>query len=248
MSQAIDGGAGAGHTASRMLEHLTDGTVYAFEPFPGNHRFFDKTDSRVVLIKKALAAENRRMRFHVPSVVPAGSSWGDGSMEGYSSLGFLVDDRDADEVVETIEVEAVRADDVIDRAVDFVKLDLQGGELDALRGMSGLLSQVSLMWVEYTGQEGLLDYLSEQGFLVYDTEYFLWGEPSDRARRMFHVSREGVPLSTGQTTWTGFKKTRWQGFEEQFHEFKREISLGETDFVCVNSRYIDSFLAAAQLI
>ena len=38
----IDGGAGSGLTAAEMLAHATtDAIVYAFEPFPGNHRFFD---------------------------------------------------------------------------------------------------------------------------------------------------------------------------------------------------------------
>lgn len=55
-------------------------------------------------------------------------------MAGYSSLGSLSAPRD--NIHTNIEVECFRGDDVIDPAIsiDFVKLDLQGGKLNALKG------------------------------------------------------------------------------------------------------------------
>ena len=243
---ALDGGAGAGHTAQRMLDHLRGGTVYAFEPFPGNHRFFEGRDARIVLFKNALAAKSKTMTFRVPGVVSADSAWGQGAMEGYSSLGYLVDDSDDEPAHTDIEVDCVRADEVIASRIDFVKLDLQGGELAALRGMTGFLSEVMCMWIEFTGQPELMDYLANEGFILFDTEFFFWGEPTPRARELFDVSGEGVPLSTGQTTWTGFKKSRWKNFEVEFHTLKQEIRLGWTDLVCINKKRLDEFVAALQ--
>ena len=153
LENAIDGGAGAGHTAKQMLPHL-DGMVFAFEPFPGNHRFFEGCDPRIVLIRKALADANGSMPFRVGSVVSADSEWGRKGMEGYSSVGMLVEEPQPDDLT----VEAVRGDEAIPTGtrIDFVKLDLQGGELDALKGMTGLLPEIPLLWVEYEGQPGLL--------------------------------------------------------------------------------------------
>jgi len=54
LDSALDGGAGSGATAKSMLRYLS-GDVYAFEPFPGNHRFFADADPRIHLIPRALA-------------------------------------------------------------------------------------------------------------------------------------------------------------------------------------------------
>ena len=89
LDSAIDGGAGSGNTAEAMLPHL-DGFVYAFEPFPGNHRFFEGCDERIKLISHALAERHKTMSFRVASVVGEDSDWGRRGMQGYSSLGRLV--------------------------------------------------------------------------------------------------------------------------------------------------------------
>jgi FkbM family methyltransferase len=200
LQSAIDGGAGAGWTAKSMLPHL-DGMVFAFEPFPGNHRFFRDCDPRIILIRKALGEANKPMPFRVSSTVSADSEWGRRGMEGYSSVGRLVEEPQPDDLT----IEAVRADDAIPTgtAIDFVKLDLQGGELNALRGMTGLLPGVSLMWVEYEGQPGLPDFLLEN-FEVFDTEYTFVGEPPTDGS--FDVSEPNLTLSTGHPAWQGFRR------------------------------------------
>lgn len=238
---AIDGGAGCGSTAKAMLPYI-EGEIHAFEPFPGNHRFFAEIDPRIRLVQKALSDMNRTMAFRVSHVVTEDSEWGKRGMSGYSSVGYLVE-KPADT---DLSVESVRADSFISE-VDFVKLDLQGGELCALRGMSGFLDRVSLMWVEYSGQKGLLDYLTDSGFLLFDTEYFFFGSPSDGARADFHVSRENVMLSTNRPAWFGFKKTRWHSFEAEFIQMKA-AGLVQTDIVCVNRHALSAFLKAAQLL
>jgi len=45
LKNAIDGGAGAGTTANQILEHMhSESKIFAFEPFPGNHRFYKNID------------------------------------------------------------------------------------------------------------------------------------------------------------------------------------------------------------
>lgn len=237
---AIDGGAGCGSTAKAMLPFI-EGEIHAFEPFPGNHRFFTELDPRIRLIQKALSDMNRTMAFRVSHVVTEDSDWGKRGMSGYSSVGYLVE-KPADN---DLSVESVRADSFISE-VDFVKLDLQGGELCALQGMGGFLDRVSLMWVEYSGQKGLLDYL-DRNFVLFDTEYFFFGSPSDEARAAFHVSRENVMLSTNRPAWFGFKKRRWSSFEAEFIQAKA-AGIVQTDLVCVNRSALSEFLRAAQYL
>jgi FkbM family methyltransferase len=246
----IDGGAGSGSTSRQMLRYMPNGgNVHAFEPFPGNHRFFtDKDDKRLVLHKLALADEPKPMKFSVPSVVQADSVWGQRGMAGYSSVGYLTDTPIKGAQVYT--VDCARADDIIgaDDPVDFVKLDLQGGELNALKGMPRILSQVRLMWVEFTGQKGLTDFLNDKDFVLYDTEYFFMGAPTERALDIFEVSKENVPLSTGATAWFGFKKGQWQDHATEFYEYRREFKLIQTDVVCVPRRHLEEFQKTMKLV
>jgi FkbM family methyltransferase len=249
LGNSVDGGAGSGSTAKQMLRHLSaDSVCYAFEPFPGNHRFFDGIDPRVILVPKAMDAEQRQSKFRVPSVVQEDSVWGKKGMVGYSSVGHLTSAVPKGEI--SIDVECVRTDHVIpaDKRIGFVKLDLQGGELNALKGMSRFLTDVPLMWVEYTGQPELMDYIIDRDFLVFDTEYFFLGSPSDEAREAFNVTHENCPLSTGMTAWLGFKRKPWRDYHQEFAKYKKELRLVQTDIVCVNRRYVDGFIKSAPFL
>lgn len=243
-SCAIDGGAGYGDTAKTIIKQMPGATVHAFEPFPGNHRFFDGIDQRIRLVKKALHHTNGTVALRVAGTVPADSEWGRRGMVGYSSAGRIVDTPDANDIT----VECVRTDDVIDGPVDFVKLDLQGAELSALKGMGRLLPDVPLMWIEYSGQAGLLDYIIDNDFMVFDTEYFFAGSPSEEARRMFHVSRENYRLSTDKLAWFGFKARPWDDYRTEFATLRKTMSLVQTDLVCVNRARLDDFLKAARFL
>lgn len=239
LRDAIDGGAGFGSSAKEMLRHIT-GRVYAFKPFPGNHRFFEGIDPRVTLIPKALADRTGAAALRVPSVVSAESDWGKRGLAGYSSAGHIVATKKENDLA----IECVRADEVVG-SVDFVKLDLQGGELNALKGMSFLRS-VTLMWIEYIGQPGLVGYLESQGFTLFDTEFFFSGAPSDKALELFSVSREGVKLSSGAVKWSGFKKAPWGDFEPEFKQYRKEFGLSWTDLACVSESRMSEFQRAMQ--
>ena len=242
---AIDGGAGTGSTSRVMRKFMSQGTnVYAFEPFPGNHRFFNAKENGIQLIRKALADDEKVMTFRVASVVTEDSVWGKKGMAGYSSVGYLVPNGTA--TGQDLQVECVCADNVIPAAsnIGFVKLDIQGGELSALRGMTRILEAAKLLWIEFTGQAGLLDFLIEHDYIVFDTEYFMMGQPTAESQLIFDVSKIDVVLSTNKLAWFGFRKRAWKNFELEFAKAKKEMSMVQTDLLCVNKRYIDEFIAA----
>jgi FkbM family methyltransferase len=242
---AVDGGAGMGGTSRELAALLAPGqTVYAFEPFPGNHRFFEPATPGIKLHTEALAEQAGSTTFRVPSVVSEDSVWGRRGWTGYSSVGHLVSGppRDGGDIA----VQCVRADQVIadPSRVGFVKLDLQGGELGALKGMTAILPHVRLMWVEFTLQPGLVEFLVDQGFILFDTEYFLFDSPTELALRDFDVSKRDQPLSTGRTAWFGFRRRPWLNYEGQFRKARAEMGLVQTDLACVSMRHVDEFLAA----
>lgn len=245
----IDGGAGAGTISRRMLKTLHPSrNIYAFEPFPGNHKFFRPEENQIKLIKKALAETTCRRTLKVHSVVSKDSPWGKEGYEGYSSIGYLSKGSSPQGL--DVEVECTRADDELhpDSDIGFIKLDLQGGELNALHGMSETLKQVKLMWIEFTDQPGLLDYLANAGFLVFDTEYFIMGEPTKSALQIFDVSKTNVVLSTGRLAWFGFRKHTWENYRQTFSTVRRQHQVSQTDVVCVNKKYLPEFINALQYI
>lgn len=242
---ALDGGAGFGETSGDILKHLQPSrVVFAFEPYPGNHKFFKPAEERIILIKKALAETNKVMTFRVPSVVSADSVWGEKGYAGYSSVGYLAAGVPTSET--DIEVDCVAADrELPERAdVGFIKLDLQGGELNALMGMQALLRNARFLWVEFTNQRGLLQTLSSLDYILFDTEYFLMGEKSPSALAAFDPSRHDVTLSTGQHAWFGFRKHAWHDYLASFEKARSDFRLIQTDLVCVNKRYLSEFIAA----
>ncbi|WBQ10574.1 FkbM family methyltransferase [Hyphomonadaceae bacterium ML37] len=248
ITAVIDGGAGWGETAHRMLQACPQiRTCYAFEPFPGNYRFFESADARIVLHRQALANRNGVVKFEVPSVVQEGSAWGARGLVGYSSGGSLkVMGRPG---ALTIDVECVRADDVVapGETIGFIKLDLQGGEADALDGMSALLGEVEFLWVEYLGDPALCDKLSELGFMLFDTKYVFRGEPSPDALEAFDVAYT-TTASTGDFRWHGYKKQRWSNFKEEFIFCKKRFNLIQTDIVAVNKRKLKNFTKALSFL
>ena len=78
------------------------------------------------------------------------TAWGPQSSLYEPNLDAMADFEGMAEVsvAGTRDVDTVRLDDVIDGPVDFLKLDIQGGELDALRGAGDLLGNVLAVHVE----------------------------------------------------------------------------------------------------
>nr|WP_246733300.1 FkbM family methyltransferase [Methylobacterium sp. BTF04] len=131
----IDGGAFTGDTLETLLAHCVAVADWiAFEPDSGNMealRATARTHRTLVgshtLIQAGLSDTNGLVRFEEGHgaasriAPPTGIAWAGGS---------------------TTELAVVRLDDTIRRAGDiYVKLDIEGAEIDALQGMSRLLAQ-----------------------------------------------------------------------------------------------------------
>lgn len=193
--------------------------------------------------------QKAKKNFYVRTTVPKGFLWDCVGREitGSSSLGYLIDSRPVSaEDKQIYLVECTDADSEIpaDKPVHFVKLDLQGGELDALLGMERILTQAYFLQIEYTGQVGLLEFLTQKGFLCFEQDYLLLSHP----RGPFSKLRE-ITLSTGIPAYyarhnTGYGSSAY----EQFIYYKNKYKMVCTDLLCVHASKIDLFKKAYEYV
>lgn len=128
-AMGIDGGAHLGEFLAKMRDIAPDGRHLAFEPLPHLARHLEQHFPGVRIVEKALGDRAGRAEFQYVVNAP-----------GYSGLRQRAYDR-PDPVIETLDVEVVRLDDVLapDDHPAFLKLDLEGGEYHALLGAEQIL-------------------------------------------------------------------------------------------------------------
>jgi FkbM family methyltransferase len=244
----LDVGAAVGMTTKMMLQHSPGSNVIAFEPFPGNHRHFLQrvgADPRVILRRAAVSDSRDDQWFFVSGTVQPGTvGWA--GFEGSSSLGFVIgpDDRRVDN---GFRVASCRLDDIIDeRDVIFTKMDIQGGEAEALRGAALALAshRLKVLLVEFGGDLEVLQLMLNQGYGFYDHEYFLIprGDLEPDLRR-WDVIREGT-LSTNAKFFRAWPRDAPTGPEDYCEFFRAESAkIGSvwTDLVFVAPEFMENF-------
>lgn len=243
----IDAGAASGYTSSMMIRMSPGSTVLAFEPFPGNHAFFEahiEGDRRVTLDKRAVSDAAGRTSFIVPATV-TGAEPGWEKMKGYSSLGMLGSPR---RDMMSIEVETCRLDEVVSSHVRFLKIDTQGAELKVLRGCSRLFARkmIDIMHVEFDGREDVMAEIIAAGFTIMDTECIVVNEPGAQLDE-WNVVRNST-LSTGKTVAVAWPRNHISD-PRQYCRFlrtqRRKVGLVWTDLLCIRHDYVPEFMFAA---
>jgi FkbM family methyltransferase len=150
----VDAGARIGTFTVKIAVALgNEGKVIAIEPEPRNFACLRKNIeanrlNNVIAIQKMLWCRAERMPLHLSANAAAHSAWLD---EFYSPTG------------ESVVVEAESLDDILSglgiESVNFVKMDVEGSEIEALEGMSRILeSDVQLAIAAYHPVAGRLSY------------------------------------------------------------------------------------------
>jgi len=179
----LDVGAAAGITTRWIKDAGTRETrVIGFEPFPGNHPYFlqnTKTLANVELIPKAASSTTGYSSFRVLSTVQ-GNEKGWNQMQGYSSTGFLISGEEnkptySSDGFQELKVETIAIADIIDTHVDFMKIDVQGGEFEVLKGCQRIIQNhgIDVMYVEFDGDRRIIELLSTLGYSIFDTDYLV---------------------------------------------------------------------------
>ena len=124
-SNCLDIGCHVGEMLDIMLELAPDGVHQGFEPIPYLHKdLIDKYGAHTAIHRIALSNTNGETEFNVVKNAPAYS--------GLKRRSYHVANPD----IQKINVNTQRLDDLIaaDSRVDFVKIDVEGGEYDVLQG------------------------------------------------------------------------------------------------------------------
>lgn len=245
----LDLGAAAGVFTKLIRKNSPSSRVFAFEPFAGNYPHFRRnvgTDSSVKLYEGAVAERTGNVRFFVPSTV-RGSEEDWQSYTGYSSLGHVVESADTS-FSASVEVKSYALDDFVDEQVRFCKIDIQGGEKNALRGASRLLAggQVDMFLVEFDGDADILSMLSAADYIFIDCKYLLVCARNRPASSQW-TALEPISLSTGVPGFNGWpldcprEQSAYCGW---LKEQSRQIGGVWTDMLCIRRAFLPDFLEA----
>ena len=179
----IDGGANVGLMTELFLRQYRSPVIHAFEPIPELVDVLNKKFSgtgNVTVHGVAIGAEARPVSFNVLNYLGSSSVFNpSGINKGYH--GEMMD------IKQVVEVPQVRLEEVMrgSREVDLLKLDLQGYELEALKGCGSLLERIRIITTEiefvslYDGQPlfGDIDvFLRAHGFRLLNL-YELYTHP-----------------------------------------------------------------------
>lgn len=231
----VDVGAAAGHITRYLLNVSPASHAVAFEPFPGNWKFIEKTlggDCRATIVRKAVADKEGEASFFVSST--AKGDWQ--AMSGYSSVGYVMSDDQAKENGKAIKVPVTTLDNSITEVIRFLKVDVQGGEMAVLRGAEKCFRRgIEVLYVEFSGEEGILDHLFERDYVVFDHHYVLVPTKTSPDLSFWDLTRE-VGLSTGTKAlyaWPKELPSDPGAFRSMFVREREKIGALQTDIIAV---------------
>ncbi len=172
----LDVGANRGQFGLVAMRRFPHASLVCFEPLPGPRATLERvlaSHPRLRIVDAAVAASTGRSILHVTRA--------DDSSSLLRTTELQVQQFPGTEIVEELSVATERLDTLIDRAElaapVLLKIDVQGTELDVLRGAVDLLKKVDTVLVEcsfvvlYSGQalaDDVIGMLRGQGFSLVD--------------------------------------------------------------------------------
>jgi len=167
-STAVDVGANIGYLSLQMARCVGgEGTVYAVEPAPEN----------LVWLRRNVDLNAAHQIRILPVGAGAETSQRSMFLTG-STRNTFHPDPNATADSKTVSVPQVRLDDVIEGAIDLVKIDVEGSELEVLQGMQRILDENPRLCLIVEWNPGRLraanvepgslpEYLAERGMRVF---------------------------------------------------------------------------------
>lgn len=174
----IDIGAHKGDILQHFLKYAPGGKHFAFEPLP--HLYNDlknKYGKRCTVYPYALSETNGETSFNYVISNPA-----------YSGIKKRKYDRPHEQDT-LIKVEQRRLDDIVpeDAIIQLIKIDVEGGEFDVLKGAENILSKWHPLIIYEQGLGGsdiyntkpevFFDFMSSFGYNISLMEYYLLNKP-----------------------------------------------------------------------
>lgn len=170
-SNCVDIGCHIGSSLSQLLKLAPRGHHTAFEPIPNKAEWLRRRFPEVEVFEVALADRAGEATFYVNT-----------KLTGFSGLQRHGEDAEH----EALTVRTARLDELLgDRRVDYIKLDVEGGELRVLQGATGVLerwhprvlfecTQSSLAAHGITAED-FFGFLESQGYAIWTPSAYLAG-------------------------------------------------------------------------
>jgi FkbM family methyltransferase len=171
----IDCGANIGLSVIYLMHICPDATIIAFEPDESNFNLLEKNIksfgfSNVILRNEAV--------------------WVEDTMTQFSNEGSMSSRIEAAPTSHSKMIKAIRLKNLLDRDIDFLKIDIEGAEYNVLKDCAEGLGFVKNLFVEYHGSfaqsaelSELFTLFSERGFSYYIMEATkIYTTPFDRVK------------------------------------------------------------------
>lgn len=145
----LDIGANYAYYTERLSRLVQQGRVFAFEPIPFTHDVAAKIVrsfglKNVTLYQKGVGQKSETMRFSVPKMefgsISAGQAhMADRNNEKIKGSAYYVSDKNEEFDCEVVDIDSFLGDKL--RKLSFVKIDIEGAEYFALKGMEKTLEK-----------------------------------------------------------------------------------------------------------
>tara|TARA_B100002019_G_scaffold286240_1_gene296411 strand:+ start:2136 stop:2924 length:789 start_codon:yes stop_codon:yes gene_type:complete len=175
----IDGGASIGDISLKFANYFPKSNVYCFEPYSDFNQFLTKRfkdNERISIFPFALNSTNDQLNLYINNSKGTNSTLPPAS-EGVLIYGNQFDNTGV-EITEAISLDSWAKQNDIDH-IDILKLDVQGTELDVLKGANHLLSNngIDALLIEINFQncyrnqsrwDDLISYLMNSGYSLFN--------------------------------------------------------------------------------
>lgn len=146
VTNVFDVGANEGQTLEQFIDRFPEASIFAFEPFPPCYRKLRKkfgNHPRISIFPEAISSQTGKKRLYVYNYSGVNSL-----LEMSESINTWADANDI-EVSDALEVSTLSIDGFSQmhnvRQIDLLKMDIQGGELMALKGADRMLREKKVM-------------------------------------------------------------------------------------------------------
>ncbi len=158
----IDCGANIGLSIIYMKKLFPDAEILAFEPDEKNFDLLSKN-------LKSFGYENIEIRKE--------AVWKENTILKFSNEGSMSSKIAEENSLQSLDVKAIRLKDFLNRRIDFLKIDIEGAEFSVIKDISGSLSTVGNLFIEYHGNlennhelTEMLEIVNKNGFNFYIKE------------------------------------------------------------------------------
>ena len=230
-----------------IKERSSECRVIAFEPFVGNIPLFKQQTAnlrKVSLIEAAVSDHAGTKAFYCNAIREHTDH-----LPGYSSIGYLIREGMARDPGKTTKVKVVSVDQTVSEHILFMKVDVQGGEVEVLKGAERTIERhgVDMIYVEYDDDPKVLNFLEKHGYLLYDSEYLYYGTDDSWAEK-FMTNAEALKLTTGAKAYRGHVRSDIPRDLEGYANWMHHQPGLQTDILAVHQSFFSKFEKALSVV